>query len=548
LFRIGDQPHHAERELNSSLSAAEPVTVPVTINARLERDDDYDFFRFHAAAGETWIFDLRAARNGNGLDAALVLLDAHGRKLEHDEDTFIWDPFFSHTFQLPGEYVAVVQPTHARNDPAFAYQLDIRRAAHLDTVSPLALQPGAEAEMTLYGRGLTQAGSPLRFNASGFSGLVKQARGTSAVASIRVPADARPGPYELRVVSSGLSNPAVFLVDPTPEYHGDLVRPPASITGTAKYRHPERYRFHAAAGEKLVFEVRAQRFGSPADTLLRLLDSAGKLLASNDDAQFAGANFNKDPRIEHKFAEAGTYQLEIRNLWLTTSEHFPFQLLVRPPQPRLELMLATDQPYVYTGDKTKLKVSAVRVDGYDRDVPLLIEGLPPGLIAKPATIPAGKNETEIEIEAGLTPPGTSADLRVTAGADSPPAWRSVRIASGGGEGATFARVDRATLVVAEKPMFSIECAATSLNLVRGGAVDLRVMIRRQPSFSETLAFNALNLPSGVTLETIDSAAGSASLRFRATPSAALGRAARVVIVASAGGQAHEAPRIALIVD
>ena len=48
---------------------------------------------------------------------ALILLDRRGRKLQHDEDTFVWDPFFVHRFAHAGEYVAVVQPTHTRNDP-----------------------------------------------------------------------------------------------------------------------------------------------------------------------------------------------------------------------------------------------------------------------------------------------------------------------------------------------------------------------------------------------------------------------------------------------
>ncbi|MFN7921884.1 MAG: hypothetical protein U0Q16_17415 [Bryobacteraceae bacterium] len=547
LFRVGDQPHHDEREPNSDLEHAEAVNAPVTINGRLNVDDDYDFFRFHADAGETWIFDLRSARNGSGLDAALILLDSRGRKLEHDEDTFIWDPFFAHRFKDAGDYMAVVQPTHTRNDPGFAYQLDIRRAAHVETLSPISLVPGAETRVTLYGHGLADAKADLRFDAAEFGGSIEEARGTSAVARIRVPSDAKPGPHELRVVSRGLSSPVTFLVDATPAHAGGELRPPVSITGTARYRQPESFTFRAEAGQKLVFEVRAQRFGSRADTMLRILDAKGKLIASNDDATFAGVNFNKDPRVLHTFKDAGEYRLEIRSMWQTTGEDFPYQLLVKPPEPRAELMLGSDQPYAYPGEKAKLKVSAVRIDGHDQPVKVRIEGLPEGVTASEAVIEKGKNDAEIEIDPGTAKPGTYAAVRVVTG-NAAPAWRSVRISSGGGEGAAFARVDRAWFAVVEKPLFSLECASTSVNLVRGGGADLKVMIRRRPDFEEKLAFHAENLPVGVSVETVLSGKDEATLRFRATPDAALGRAARVVILGDGRGQTHQAPKIALVLD
>ena len=180
LFRIGDQPHMLEIEPNSVSEEAQSITLPVTINARLNTDGEFDFFRFEAKAGETWIFDLRSARNGNGLDPALILLDSRRRKLAHVEDLFIWDPFFAHTFSETGTYYAVVQPTHTRLDPNFAYQLDIRRSPHLNTISPLAFSPGPAREATVYGAGLAGESPKLWFDAAGIEGEVLDLRGTTA--------------------------------------------------------------------------------------------------------------------------------------------------------------------------------------------------------------------------------------------------------------------------------------------------------------------------------------------------------------------------------
>jgi len=176
LFRVGDQPHILEQEPNSTFEQAQEVTIPATINGRLNTDGDFDFYRFHAGKGQSWIFDLRAARNGNGLDAALILADAKGRRLRHSEDVFIWDPFIQYTFEETGVYYAIVQPTHRHNDPNFAYQLDIRTAPHLETISPISMPPGATVEATVFGAGLTGSGK-LWFEGPGFSGEVLEMRG-----------------------------------------------------------------------------------------------------------------------------------------------------------------------------------------------------------------------------------------------------------------------------------------------------------------------------------------------------------------------------------
>ena len=551
LFRLGSQPHRTESEPNSSMDQSETVPVPVTINARLERDDDFDFFRFHAGAGETLVFDLRAARNGSSLDAALILLDGRGRKLEHDEDTFIWDPFFVHRFAEEGFYFAVVQPTHTRNDPGFAYQLDIRRDAHLETVSPLALTPGVETEVTIYGQGLVDAGARIEFEEPGFSAQLLNASGATATAHVKAPAEARPGPYRFTLRTKwGRSNPATVLVDPTPVHAGPgaMARFPVAINGTARYRQPERFSLNPQAGQSLVFEVRAQRYGSPVDSVLRILDAKGKVLSNNDDGNFAGVSFNKDSRILHQFTGAGTYTIEIRNLWATTGENFPYQLSIRPAEPRAELMLASDNPYVFAGQTGKLKITAARVDGLEAEIPLSITGLPEGVTAKPAIIAGGSSEVEIEIDATGARPGATGMIEVRSPLAAKPAGRAIQISSGGGEGRHYGQVEGAMLAVVERPHFSLECAASSLNLVRGGTATLKVSITRQPGFQDTLTFSADNLPPGVAMEQIDSAAGEATLRFRAAQDAAIGRAARVSLAGSAGGQTHAAPKISLLVD
>ena len=553
LFRIGDQPHVLEKEPNSTFEQAQEVALPVTINGRLNLDDDFDFYRFRVDKGQTWIFDLRAARNGNGLDAALILLDANRRKLYHSEDVFIWDPFFDYTFSEAGVYYAVVQPTHRNNDPNFAYQLDIRTAPHLETIAPISIRPGATVEATIFGVGLGGTGK-LWFAAQGFSGEVLDMRGPTARAKIHCPQDAREGPVQVAVITpGGRSNSVTLLVDATPAYSGgEVLQPPVSIEGIARYRKPDRFGFDAKAGETLDFEVRAQRFGSPVDSQLRIIDSFGNQIAANDDYDFPGSQFSKDSFVSHTFKDAGRYFVEIRNLWKTTGEDFPYQLLVYAPRPRFELELNTDNPYVYPGAPASLTAKIIRHDGFKGPVRVEVQGLPAGITAEPAEVSANKDEAAISLKAAPdAKPGLYGSIRVVADGAAAAAWRSVKISSGGGEGETFATVDQATMAVVEKPLFSLEAAAETVHVVRGGTADFQVSILRADGFVEPLRFFYENLPPGVTASEVTPPGNleSVTIRLTAGKDARPGRFSRVAILGRAdGGQVQEAPRITIVLD
>lgn len=548
LFRVSDLPHVLETEPNSFLEQAQTVPIPATILGRLNTDGDFDFFRFHAVKDSHWLFDLRAARNGNGLDAALILTDSAGRKLAHSEEHFIWDPFLQFRFPSDGEYVIIVQPTHRNNDPNFAYTLDIRQSPHIDTVAPIAIPPG-QSEITLYGAGFHDTGAKLEFSDPQITGKITAANGTTARAQISVPN--APGRHSLTVVTrAGRSNTAPFLIDNLPVATGAKITAPSQVTAMARYRDPHKFTLDAQAGESLTFEVRSQRFGADSDLTMRLLGADGKVIASNDDFAFAGAEFyTKDPRLTHKFAATGTYTLELRNTVAIANEGTPFQLTVTPAQPRFTPQLIDDRPYLYPGQTKSWKVSVQRLDGHTGEIPVVIEGLPAGITAKQAFVPTGKNEVEIELTAGPdAQPGTAARIFVKAGGQT--AWRSVRISSGGGEGAAFARVDSAVFTIAQKPNFSLEAAVSSVNIPRGGSAKIPVSIHREPGFLTPIAFQIDNLPAGVTMDPFTAGPDeqTAEITIRAAQSALESRSPRVAILGSANGEGQEAPRIPVLVN
>jgi mono/diheme cytochrome c family protein len=111
---------------------------------------------------------------------------------------------------------------------------------------------------------------------------------------------------------------------------------PITIWGTHHVSgDSDTFHFSANAGDHLVFDAAAKSIASKADLVLRLLDSSGKVIASNN-----GFDNSSDPLIAHRFAEAGDYQLQVEELVLGGSaDHFyrisigafPFVTAVYPP-------------------------------------------------------------------------------------------------------------------------------------------------------------------------------------------------------------------------
>src|SRR5207302_4654770 len=128
--------------------------------------------------------------------------------------------------------------------------------------------------------------------------------------------DAPIGLYPIRVITdSGISNVLLFSVSDLPEVEKvkdvdvQKVSPPVLINGKLAGPQIDKYAFHAAAGQKLVFEVEARRAGSAIDPAIEIYDAAGHEIARNDDAPSLGV----DSRIEVTFPKAGEYRVAVHD-------------------------------------------------------------------------------------------------------------------------------------------------------------------------------------------------------------------------------------------
>jgi hypothetical protein len=121
-FVLGDAPELVEPQTDS-LDARVFKDAGV-MNGRIARPNEVDRYKFPAAAGQSWNFEIEAANLGSPLDAMLTVTGPQGNVLASADDGNGLDPRVQ--FGVPGgidHVVVAVEDLHRRGGPLFAYRL-----------------------------------------------------------------------------------------------------------------------------------------------------------------------------------------------------------------------------------------------------------------------------------------------------------------------------------------------------------------------------------------------------------------------------------------
>jgi hypothetical protein len=137
--------------------------------------------------------------------------------------------------------------------------------------------------------------------------------------------------YPVRVRSEdGISNLVLFSVSDFPEIElkkeeerketppsARKISPPVVVNSVLEAAGQDVFQFNARLGQSLVFEVEARRLGSAIDPVIRILDSAGREIAANDDSPGIGV----DSRLHVKFPRDGEYRVVVHDSRFSEQEH-----------------------------------------------------------------------------------------------------------------------------------------------------------------------------------------------------------------------------------
>lgn len=231
--------------------------------------------------------------------------------------------------------------------------LEAQPAPKLDSVSPIWFQRGTTHEVVLRGEALDSATNfyfggtgiqslplektPTRLILEGAAGgLLSTPIESTKQATHRwvIAPDAVLGSREIRVAGPrGISNPVRIQISDLPEVSERT--PDDQLSSAPTYELPtaisgaigapaesDFFRFHLKAGEPVIFDVQANRTGSPLDPSMYLLDSSGKELVRSEDVH------GLDPFLEFMPKAEGDYILRLTDTRFQGGGDFTYRMIV----------------------------------------------------------------------------------------------------------------------------------------------------------------------------------------------------------------------------
>lgn len=133
-FMVDTLPESNEKEPNNTQKNAQRVTLPITVNGRIDRPGDVDVFSFEGRAGEEIVAEVYARRLDSPLDSVLKLTDAAGRQVAFNDDhedkgagliTHHADSLLTAILPAKGIFYIHLGDTERKGGPEYAYRLRV---------------------------------------------------------------------------------------------------------------------------------------------------------------------------------------------------------------------------------------------------------------------------------------------------------------------------------------------------------------------------------------------------------------------------------------
>jgi hypothetical protein len=431
VFQVGLLPEVRELEPNNrqayqippnmarirNLPREKALTLPVMLNGQI-MPGDVDRFRFRAIKGQQLVIDAHARSLipyladavPGWFQATLALYDDKGKEVAFADDyRFNPDPVLFYRIPENGEYELEIRDSIYRGREDFVYRIAVSEQPFITQMFPLGGGAGSETIVSIDGWNLPENSLPLDTQISG-NNIRKTAY------------------YQEKC----LSNSVTYAVDTLPECNenesnntheqAQLVELPKIINGRiAESGDVDMFRFGGRAGNKIVAEVYGRRLNSPLDSLLRLTDSSGNVLEWNDDHELKDNYLFKDMigLITHhadsyllaELPKDGTYYVRLTDAQHHGGGAYGYRLRIAPAQGDFALRLTPSNISMRAGGTVPIFVHALRKDGFDGAIDIVLKDAPAGFELDGGRIPAGRDRVRVTLTVPLNAPAEPVALQ-----------------------------------------------------------------------------------------------------------------------------------------
>ena len=512
----------AEVAKNDKPEEAQPVSLPAALCGCVEKAEDVDYWRFHAEAGQSLAFHVRAARLEdsihdlqNHVDPIITLRSPMGAVLATSDNFFFADPVIAYKFESAGDYLLEIRDVRYEGNQYWEYCIEASSRPFVETTFPLAVPRGQNSSLELVGFNLP----------------------APPTATVTPPADLPPGIHMLPLtIGSEQTDPVPLVVTDLPlmiEASGEnntfdkaqTVTVPTGINGQLEAEADvDCYAFEAKKGERWSFEIVARRAQSSVDSYLRVLNDKGQQQVVNDDLRKGKLN-HADSQQEFWAPPAdGRYIVEVRDVHLRGGAPFPYFLKIERSEPSFELFSDSDKTQLSPGSSAVIFVRCERKNGFAGEVQLAIEGLPHGVSASCGKIRADGQDGCIVLTSDHDAPLNVSNVTITGTATHAlPDGSSIPLTAtnvpcqeiyfpGGGRGHWQVNT-HAVAVTGYGDVRRVDLSDYDITLKPGETKKIAITIDRSPGFDKNVTLDMLfqhlgnvfgnSLPKGVALDDKD---------------------------------------------
>ncbi|HPA19300.1 MAG TPA: PPC domain-containing protein [Verrucomicrobiae bacterium] len=393
-----------DKEPDRAIGAARPVVV----NGQI-LPGDVDRFSFRATKGTKLVIAARA----RGLipyladavpgwfQAALTLYDGRGTEVAFDDDFGCSvDPVVHCEIPGDGEYILEIKDALYRGREDFVYRIAIGEVPFVTSIFPSGGRAGEIGPVAASGWNLAEAK------------FTPKVRGGTGIREVEMPG-----------TGAGW-NQLPFAVDTLPESveaepnssieTAQRVTPPVIVNGRIGAPGDwDVFRIDGRAGSELIAEVFARRLNSPLDSVLKLLATNGREMASNDDNQDKACGLethHADSRLSIRFPASGTYYLRLGDTQRHGGDDYGYRLRIASPQPDFDLRVVPSSVNGRAGASIPITVYALRRDGFAGDIDLSLKDTPPGFRLSGGKIPG--NEEKLRLTLTMPDSATAGPVRL----------------------------------------------------------------------------------------------------------------------------------------
>ena len=518
-----------------------------------------DHYRFNAKQGERFTIRCLARELDSKMNPVVTVLDQSGRRIAASERRSAVD------FRAPssGAFLIRVHDLTFSGGADYFYRLSVDQSPILDSVLPLALEPGTRNKLMLLGRGLPGSKATAIKGADGVSLEVLEVEvevpqtepinsnsdGLTVVGAAGVPSFS----YRFRS-ETGVSNPVELAlliggrsavpVDAHSAFGASSGSPetvrlksiPAVTSGFfARGFTGERFEFEAKKGEVLVAEVFSQRLlDGHTNPFLRLEKSGAHLAEAYGLEVNAGSlrlnTLHNDPSLRFEVKEDGLYTLLLSDLSTAakSARGAAYALQVRSESPDFSLVAATEPPAETAADRAvasrgavlraggtaALRVVALRSGGFKDAIQLTASQLPAGVSCEPTWIAAGKTEGVLILRAEpqvgtavamIRVEGRSQDGRMVRPARNAAARWSIADYNTDAPSVRLSRGEGVVIAtsVAAAPLALIPQTNAVVDANAGAKLEVPLKVTRSAEFKDTLKIKTAGAPGVENVKEVD---------------------------------------------